>query len=199
MDYSAFMPVIMSVVGSALSAKGSIDSGNAAMTQANYEASQMRVNAGQAQAASQSAAVDSIRQAQVNQSRALAIAAASGGGALDPTVMHIIGGLSGEGALAAATHLYNGDETARAWNDKANATVYSGQLAQQAAKTKAMASVLNGAKSIYDNVNWGGGGGQAGYSASSFTGSGTGTNGYVAGSYTGSSTSYQGGSLNFDA
>src|SRR5690606_1168127 len=88
-------------------------SGRAAEQAAIFEARQMRTQAGQEQAVSQRAAEERMREAGLLMSRAQAVAAASGGGALDPTVLRIIGGLAAEGELAAATEQYNDDERAR--------------------------------------------------------------------------------------
>jgi hypothetical protein len=96
----------------------------------DFAASQARVNAGQAQAASQRQAYEVNKQTQLAESRALAVAAASGGGASDPTVVSIIAGLHAEGAYQRSIALYGGDEQARALNAKADALEYEGDSAQ---------------------------------------------------------------------
>ena len=99
---------------------------------ADYQAAQLRVNAGQAQAQGQAASVDEMRRSRLIQSRALALAAASGGGASDPTVIHLISNLALEGELARRTQLYNGDERARSLRNQALATEYEGLTNQYA-------------------------------------------------------------------
>lgn len=78
-----------------------------------FEAEQLEVLAKQEVAASQREALEEERQAKLRASRALAVAAASGGGASDPTVIDIIANLRGEGAYRAGLRLYEGEERAR--------------------------------------------------------------------------------------
>lgn len=65
-------------------------------------------------AASQRTAAEERRQADLIASRALAVAAASGGGVSDPTVVDILARTRGEGAFRAQVALYEGEERARA-------------------------------------------------------------------------------------
>lgn len=172
MGFEAFVPLITSVLGTALSAKGSSDSADASIesgeftaqsyiAQGDYAAKQLRVNAGQDQAAAQVAAGEERRKYALLQSKALAFAAASGGGAVDPTVLKIISGLAGDGSLAVRSRLYAGDESARGKREQANAAEYNARInadatrrgAKNAAdyyKTKGIGTVLSGAKSAYD-------------------------------------------------
>ncbi len=89
-----------------------------------YQAEQLRINAGQAQAASQVDAEDVQRRTDLLTSRALAVAAASGGGASDPTVVNLMSGIAAEGAYRKAVALYRGDEEARSLEQRAEATEY---------------------------------------------------------------------------
>lgn len=69
--------------------------------------------AGVVVAASQRVAHEERRQADLAASRALAVAAASGGGVSDPTVVDTLVRIRGEGALRASVALYEGEERAR--------------------------------------------------------------------------------------
>jgi hypothetical protein len=145
-------------IGTVLSATGNIAAGNAAARQgqasqnlANYQAAQLEQNAGQQIAAGQGDAEAVLRQSRLLQSRALAVAAASGGGALDPNVLKIIGGIAGEGQLAADTTRFNASETARGMRNQAAATRYSGaqaaaagQIAERSSRTSALTTMLSG-------------------------------------------------------
>lgn len=91
---------------------------------AAYQSAQLRQAAGQAQAASQVEAQDVQRRADLVASRALAVAAASGGGASDPTVVNTIAGIAQEGAYRKAVALYKGDEEARKLTMQAEASQY---------------------------------------------------------------------------
>lgn len=64
-------------------------------------------------AASQRQALEERRQADLVASRALAVAAASGAGVSDPTVVDIISRTKGEGHYRAAVALYEGEERSR--------------------------------------------------------------------------------------
>lgn len=148
-----------SVLGTVLSAKGQADAGNAAARKgkaeralADYQAAQLDQNAGQEVAAGQRASAEALHQSKLLQSRALAVAAASGGGALDPNVLKIIGGIAGEGALSAEMQQYNAAESARSMRNQAKATRYSGYQAElagreakKASKYGVMSTVLQGA------------------------------------------------------
>lgn len=65
-------------------------------------------------AASQRTALEERRQADLVASRALAVAAASGGGVSDPTVVDILSRTKGEGAYRARVALYEGQARSRA-------------------------------------------------------------------------------------
>lgn len=94
---------------------------------AQYKATQLRINAGQDQASAQRSAADVDRQSQLVASRALAVAAASGGGASDPGVVTILARNAEEGAYKKQVALYQGDEKARVENMQADSTEYEGK------------------------------------------------------------------------
>lgn len=151
-------PAIMGGFGTGMQAAGQLQSGKAAANTglaqqkaSEFEAQQLEQNAGQAQAASQRSAIEELRKSMLLQSRAIAVAAASGGGALDPTVMALVGNLSKEGQLAAETQIYGGDERARAMRNQAKASRYegaqraeAGRVAERASKVSAGSTILSG-------------------------------------------------------
>ena len=132
------------IVGSMVSARGITNAGSAQNQAANFEANQLEINAGQVQAASHRDAMDQMRQSELLQSRALAVAGASGGGAMDPTVLRIIGGIAREGKLASETKLFNGLSEANAMRTQAGATRYQGSQIESASKTQALATMMSG-------------------------------------------------------
>lgn len=150
-------PAIMGGFGTGMQAAGQLQSGKAAANTglaqqkaSEFEAQQLEQNAGQAQAASQRSAIEELRKSMLLQSRAIAVAAASGGGALDPTVMALVGNLSKEGQLAAETQIYGGDERARAMRNQAKASRYegaqraeAGRVAERASKVSAGSTILS--------------------------------------------------------
>jgi hypothetical protein len=74
-------------------------------------------------------------------SRALAVAAGSGGGASDPTVLNIISRNAAEGAYRRAAALYQGEDRAAAMESQAAATEYQGQINSKAAKNESRAQM----------------------------------------------------------
>lgn len=115
----------------------------------------MEQQAGQERAASQRAAIAQRKQGNLVSSRARAVAAASGGGALDPTVMDIMSGIEGEADYRTALALYEGDERAKGLEyggvlQRAGAAgdVYAGQVANQAAQSAANRSYMSAAGTL---------------------------------------------------
>ena len=144
---------------------GNLKAGDAAKRQgleqqqaAEYEAEQNRVNAMQAVASAQRDAAEERRQGDLVQSRAIALAAASGGGVTDPGVVTLLSRNAGETAYRSAVALYKGEDDARRLRAGADAASYSGKAAAQAGRerqsaynTRAFGDMLGGAKSLYDN------------------------------------------------
>jgi len=160
-------PSILGAIGTGLKASGELSAGSAArragesqQVAAEYTARQLDTNAGQVQASSQRAAAEEIRKSLLIQSRAMAVAAASGGGVMDPTVMALIGGYSKEGELASETMLYQGSERARGMREQAKATRYEGATRAEAGRTAERTSYMKAASTILSGASkdWGGAG-----------------------------------------
>ena len=113
--------------GQVIGALSHLQYGQQAQESAQYQATQLRQNAGQAQAAAQRQAFDVDRQSQYIASAALAAAAAGGGGASDPTVVRLIAHNAGEMAYRKSLALYGGDDRARTMNMQADAKEYEGE------------------------------------------------------------------------
>lgn len=145
-EYQPQMNSAAGAIGTLLSAKGSADSGKAADRAARYRARQLEQNAGQAVAAATMEAQEEERKSALIASRAIAVAAASGAGVLDPTVVRILQGIEAEGALASATQMYNGYEEARGMREQAKATRFEGKAYKRAGRTKALSTILGGAR-----------------------------------------------------
>ena len=119
------------------------------------QASAMEQSAGQERAASQRGAVEQRRQGRLVGSRAQAFAAASGGGALDPTVVNLLGDLGNEADFRAATALYQGEDAARGREYSAvlqraagQGDLYAGEVARQAGINARNRSYLSAAGGI---------------------------------------------------
>ena len=136
--------------GTVISALGSMRSGDAAAEAgadqqrlAEFQAAQLEQNAKQQIAVGQRQSAEDLRQSRLLQSRAIAVAAASGGGAMDPTVLNIIGGIDAAGHYAAESSIYNAKETARGMKDQAKALRYSGGQAAEAGKVARLGSRMS--------------------------------------------------------
>jgi hypothetical protein len=155
--------MIPSLIGMGMSYAGQRDAaaadaarGQRMQNEANFEADQLDINAGQAQASAQRQAENVQRQSDVMQSRTLALAAAGGGGASDPSIVNLMARNAGLGAYQKAIALYSGDSAARDMHMRADATRYGGQLsmldgqsAQRAGMLSAGAGLLKGGASLY--------------------------------------------------
>jgi hypothetical protein len=131
-------PRFLNTAGAALEAGGNLTSafnrfefGAQQRQAAIFSASQLRDQGVQDQAAAQRSAWDADRTAKYVASEALAQAAASGGGASDPTVLNIISHIKAEGAYRQSLALYQGDARARLLNMQADAKEYEGALAER--------------------------------------------------------------------
>ena len=127
----------------------------------------LRVQAGQERAASQRDAARERRNQRLLESRAQAVAAASGGGASDPTVTKVISDIAGEGTYRALGALYTGEDKARGLeaaaydNDtaagledyKSGLSGWESKLLEQAAGRKALATIIGGGASIASKYN----------------------------------------------
>jgi hypothetical protein len=144
----ATIGLIMMAGGTIMSAKASLDAGPMAQQKSEFVARQQE-DIGKAEvAASQRAAIEKKRQSRLAQSRVLALAAASGGGVLDPGVVNIIAGFEEEGELAARTELYSGLEAARTRGLSAKTSRFGGAIAKRAGKQKAIATIMQGGGSL---------------------------------------------------
>lgn len=128
--------------GGISSVRGTLATGEMAQQAGEFTAEQLRVQEGQAQASSQRTAYFAARDAKYVESAALASAAASGGGASDPTVINTIAQIAAEGAYRQQTALYEGTEKARTLEMQAQASQYEGAVKNQAAKGTAYGQML---------------------------------------------------------
>lgn len=149
------MAGLMQSGGFGWQAGSQIAGGIAARRGADFEAQQDTVNAGQQVAASQRAAESQDLNGRLLASRAQAVAAASGGGATDPTVTGIIQRIAGQTAYRSALALYQGNDAARALLTRADAVRFGGREAQAAGIVNALGTTLKGAYTMYDKYNKG--------------------------------------------
>lgn len=145
-------PVTIALVATAastvLSAGGAYAQGVQAKRSADYEANHMQVNAGQERAMAQRKAIEDRRAGRLAESRLQATAAASGGGASDPTVVNLAQDIGAESEYNALASLYEGEEQARSLEGAASLRRYEGKMAKKAGTLKAISTVIGGAGSM---------------------------------------------------
>ena len=158
-----FLPIGLQIAGTVLQAKGAGDTAKGArragqrQRQAKeFEAAGLETAAGQAVAAGQQRSFEEQRRARLVASRAVALSAAGGGGATDPTVVKLLSDLEGEGAYRAAVQVYQGEEEARVLRQRAAGARYEGGMAEEAGAARAGAyrtagagALLSGGASLY--------------------------------------------------
>lgn len=168
-------------IAGAVAQAGAQAEGDNAVAAADYKATQLRQQAQEARASQQRAAFETRRKGDLAQSTLRARAAAGGGGATDNTVLNLTGQIAGRTEFESLVDMYKGENAARGLEDAANAAIYGGKVAKQAAGFKAagygyqtagtiaqsqgsMASQfgslvngLGGLGSSISNINWGGG------------------------------------------
>lgn len=154
---------ILNSVGYLVAGSASRQAGKSQKAAADFEAEQLRINAGQSVASAQRDALEQRRKASIVASRALAVASASGAGASDPTIMNIIADIEGRGAYNAAVAMYQGEDRARLMRMGAAAKTYEGELAEQGGKQKqaaynmtAFGAAATGGASLYGKYGRGG-------------------------------------------
>lgn len=106
--------------------------GRAAKKGAINDAKQLQKRAGQTRATAQRAAIEERRDAKYLMSRARALAAASGGGVSDPSVVNILGDIEAEGEYNALARMYEGETAAQSDQAMAKARRSEGNAAMNA-------------------------------------------------------------------
>lgn len=144
------MAEALAIGGKVIGGAGSILGGFAKSKSLKGEAKQLDANAGLERAMSQREAMEERRQARLLNSRALAVAAASGGGADDPTVVNIMADIEGEGEYRALTALFNGEASARGLENQARAKRVSARNAKIGGIIEGASSLLGAGASLKD-------------------------------------------------
>lgn len=186
MDWDWLGPVIAQVIGTGITAgaqnkiasqeraageriaASEIRAGITAKTSADFEAAQLEQRAGLTRATSQRAAEEVRLESALLQSRALAVAAASGAGASDSNIITAIARIAARGEYGARSRLFEGEVAGNRFIDAARARRYEGEQAMlagyeraheraaaaesraSAADTNSMNTILKGSLSLFD-------------------------------------------------
>lgn len=158
---------ILSIAGTLVSALGTIAAGSAAadagarQQQAmEFRAKQEEQQAQESRAVAQRQALEKRREGTLLLSKLQARAAASGGGAADPTILGIASDISGRSEYDALFDMYKGENRARGLEDSAVASRMSGAAAlaegnarRSASLFSAAGTIIGGAGSAYRQYN----------------------------------------------
>ncbi len=150
------IPLALTAASTALQVGGSLSAASSQAGQLRSEATQLDAMAGMDRASSQRTAYEQKRQARLLQSRALAVAGASGGSVSDPDVVNLMARLSGEGEFRALTALYEGEEQARSRELQADARRKEAKNVKKAALVTAAGKVLESGATMYTRFGNGG-------------------------------------------
>jgi hypothetical protein len=132
------------LLGSSIAAQGALDAGNAERTAAYYKAAGLRQNAQAERAGSQVDTFNLLKKRDDLQSTLQARAAASGGGATDPTVLALSDQVEKQGTLSALTEMWKGEDRARGLVDQARGAEMTGDASYDAAGLRARGIQVEG-------------------------------------------------------
>ncbi len=139
----------MGMAGTLIASEGAKQKGRQVKDTKEFEAQQLDTAAGQAKAASHRVAAEDRRRIEQVESRALALAAMTGG-AGDPGVVKMFAGLSGVKAYRSMVALYEGETKARDYRIGAATRRHEGEIAERTGIIESKAIMLKGTASMFD-------------------------------------------------
>lgn len=140
----------LSVAGTGAQIVGQLNQANAASAAGEYEKQEFDQAAGQTRAAGQLDAADTLRQGRYAQSRALALAAASGGGASAPGVTRLLSDIDAETRRRANIALYNANERATGMEMRGASANAIGRARRDQSRFGAVTSLLGGGTTLLE-------------------------------------------------
>lgn len=144
----------LAMIGSLISAGGSIVQGISANNAAKTEAAQMEERGKEDFAASQREAEDKRREGRIVNSRQQALAAASGAGADAPTIVKLMTDTAGQAEYNAQTSMFGGLQRKKGMNDSANARRAEGRAALVGSVFDAAGTALGGGSKFGTAKGW---------------------------------------------
>jgi hypothetical protein len=146
---------VVSGAGGALQAAGTLMGGDAAADAGKsqrdaqyFKAAQEEQAAQESRAAAQRVSLDKAREGRLLNSKLQARAAASGGGASDPTILDLAGGIAGRSEYESLLEMYKGENRARGLEDSAVGSRMSGDAALAEGEAKKTASRFSAAGTL---------------------------------------------------
>ena len=134
-----------SLLAAGVSAAAALKQGRDAKAMAKFQAQQQKANAASQIASGQHQALARRRESEIRESRALAVAGASGAGTLDPDVLNIISGLAAQGEKEFQAENFNAQTRAAQSTTGAAMSEIQGQQAKEASQISATSTFLSGA------------------------------------------------------
>jgi len=155
---AALAPLLpyVGAAGGILSFMGQRQQAAAYKTQAAQEQRIANMQAMQEVAAGQQTAMEDQRRAALMSSRALAVSAASGAGAGDPTAVRIMSNITQQGAYNAAVDTYNAEEKANILRMTGKADTNIAAEKSNALNVSSYGSLFDTASSLYSRFGGGG-------------------------------------------
>jgi hypothetical protein len=147
----AWLPLVLQVVGTAVTVMSAIKAGQAQKAMNDFEAEQLNAQGAHEKALADKQALEERRKAKLLESKATAQAVAGGATATDPGVLDITTDIAQEGEYNALMALWEGEERAKGRYTQAAAARMEGREAKRAAKTKAISTAISGAGSAYSS------------------------------------------------
>ena len=142
----------LDVFGRAFSAVQSLDQGLETHKAADATAANLRVQASDEAGAGERQAISEDEKAKLVMSRQLALAAPSGGGASDPTIVNLMARTAQEGAYRQATALYGGLSREQALRHQADMTEYQGKMAERAGRLNMFGGFIGAGSSLFSGA-----------------------------------------------
>ena len=143
----------IALLASAVSAAGTVVGGMAAKREgqaqasamrqsAEFEAARLREKANEERAAAGREAAQERDKKEQMASRAIAVAASSGGGVENPTILNILDDIETKGELQAGQKMYVGKSRAAGMIDQANAGLWNADVKGQSARNRGDAAFV---------------------------------------------------------
>jgi len=138
------LSAVLGLVGTAVSAAGTLAAGAAQKSAADFQAAQLKQQAQEETAAAQREAERAKKEKDFVISRQQAVAGASGLGALDETVQSLAGDVITQGEVNKGMILYGGEERAKGRRAQAVAAQMEGKAAQTGSYFGAAGTLMDG-------------------------------------------------------
>jgi hypothetical protein len=141
----ATIATIASIGSAVVGAAGTIAAGKASKATAEYQSEAMKRKAAEEMAGGQRSAIERREMGEKENSRQIALAAASGAGTANPTVLDLVEEAAGRGEYMAQGEMFGAKSRAAGLKDQAKATLWGGEQAEQASYLSAFGDLLGGA------------------------------------------------------